>query len=130
MKTLQVGVVGLGARGQGLIGPVLLKMEDIQIAAVCDVYPDRVKNAADGIEKAGHPRPFETENYRDLADLSYRPATVIVSQRTSSIQHADKIVVLDRGRIVEEGTHEQLKNAGGIYQKIYETQSGSQEVTV
>jgi ABC-type multidrug transport system fused ATPase/permease subunit len=43
---------------------------------------------------------------------------------------ADKIIVLDRGRIVEEGTHEQLKTAGGIYQKIYETQSGSQEVTV
>ena len=42
MKKLQVGVVGLGARGQGLIGPVLLKMEDIQITAVCDVYPPRI----------------------------------------------------------------------------------------
>ena len=33
-----------------------------------------------------------------------------------------------RGRIVEEGTHEQLKQNGGIYQKIYEAQSGSREV--
>lgn len=82
MKKLQVGVVGLGARGQGLIGSVLLKMEDIQIAAVCDVYPDRVKNAADSIEKAGHPRPFETENYRDLADLSLDAVLVLTSWKT------------------------------------------------
>jgi len=43
---------------------------------------------------------------------------------------ADKIIVLERGRIAEEGTHEELKTNGGIYQKIYETQSGSVEVTV
>ena len=41
---------------------------------------------------------------------------------------ADKIIVLDHGRIVEEGTHEALKISGGIYQKIYETQSGAKEV--
>ena len=43
--------------------------------------------------------------------------------------HADKIIVLDGGRIAEEGTHDELKTAGGIYQKIYEAQSGIQEVT-
>ena len=40
---------------------------------------------------------------------------------------ADKILVLDRGRVAEEGTHEELKAAGGIYQKIYETQTGLRE---
>lgn len=82
MKTLQVGVVGLGARGQGLIEPVLLKMEDIQIAAVCDVYPDRVKNAADSIEKAGYPRPFETEDYRDFGNLPLDAVLVLTSWKT------------------------------------------------
>ena len=38
--------------------------------------------------------------------------------------------MLDRGRIVEEGTHDELKASGGIYQKIYETQSDSQEGAV
>ena len=59
-----------------------------------------------------------------------KSSVILISHRITTLSSADKIIVLDRGRIVEEGTHEQLKTAGGIYQKIYETQSGSQEVTV
>ena len=54
---------------------------------------------------------------------------ILISHRITTLSAADKIIVLDRGRIVEEGTHDQLKEAGGIYQKIYESQTGSQEVT-
>ena len=57
-----------------------------------------------------------------------KASVILISHRITTLSSADKIIVLDRGRIVEEGTHEQLKVAGGIYQKIYETQSGSQEV--
>ena len=46
----------------------------------------------------------------------------IVSQRASSIMHADKILVLDDGRIVGMGTHEELLENCGIYREIYETQ--------
>ena len=49
--------------------------------------------------------------------------------RITTLSSADKILVLDHGRIVEEGAHDELKTAGGIYQKIYETQSGCQEVS-
>ncbi len=59
-----------------------------------------------------------------------KSSVILISHRITTLSAADKIIVLDRGRIVEEGTHEQLKAAGGIYQKIYETQSGSQEVAV
>jgi len=55
---------------------------------------------------------------------------ILISHRITTLSAADKIIVLDRGSIVEEGTHEELKCGGGIYQKIYETQSGSQEVAV
>ena len=55
---------------------------------------------------------------------------ILISHRITTLSAADKIIVLDRGRIVEEGTHDELKQNGGIYQKIYETQSGSKEVTV
>ena len=58
-----------------------------------------------------------------------KASVILISHRITTLSAADKILVLDRGRIVEEGIHEQLKSAGGIYQKIYETQSGSQEVT-
>ena len=57
-----------------------------------------------------------------------KASVILISHRITTLSAADKILVLDRGRIVEEGTHEQLKAGGGIYQKIYETQSGSQEV--
>ena len=59
-----------------------------------------------------------------------KASVILISHRITTLSAADKIIVLDRGRIVEEGTHEQLKSGGGIYQKIYETQSGSQEVAV
>ena len=59
-----------------------------------------------------------------------KASVILISHRITTLSAADKIIVLDKGRIVEEGTHEQLKQSGGIYQKIYETQSGSKEVTV
>ena len=57
-----------------------------------------------------------------------KASVILISHRITTLSSADKIIVLDRGRIVEEGTHEQLKSAGGIYQKIYETQTGGREV--
>ena len=56
-----------------------------------------------------------------------KASVILISHRITTLSAADKIIVLDRGRIVEEGTHEALKGAGGIYQKIYETQSGAKE---
>lgn len=58
-----------------------------------------------------------------------KASVILISHRITTLSAADKILVLDRGRIAEEGTHEELKSAGGIYQKIYETQSGCKEVT-
>jgi len=63
-----------------------------------------------------------------IAQRFGKASVILISHRITTLSSADKIIVLDRGRIVEEGTHEQLKCAGGIYQKIYETQSGSREV--
>ena len=58
-----------------------------------------------------------------------KASVILISHRITTLSSADKIIVLDRGRLVEEGSHEQLKSAGGIYQKIYEAQSGAKEVT-
>ena len=55
-------------------------------------------------------------------------ATVIlISHRITTLSRADQILVLDKGRIAERGSHDELKSAGGIYQKIYEIQSGAGE---
>ena len=58
-----------------------------------------------------------------------KASVILISHRITTLSAADKIIVLDKGRIVEEGTHDQLKQNGGLYQKIYETQSGTGEVT-
>ena len=54
---------------------------------------------------------------------------ILISHRITTLSKADKILVLDKGRIVEQGSHEQLKNAGGIYQQICQIQSGAGEVS-
>ena len=56
-----------------------------------------------------------------------KASIILISHRITTLSAADQILVLDRGHIAEIGTHETLKSAGGIYQKIYETQTGSQE---
>lgn len=55
-------------------------------------------------------------------ELNNRPTVFIVSQRTASIQHADRIIVLDDGRAVDIGTHEELLSRCGIYREIHESQ--------
>lgn len=57
-----------------------------------------------------------------IKNLDYNPTVFIVSQRTASIQNADKILVLDDGKLVGIGTHEELLNNNSIYQEIYYSQ--------
>ncbi|GLC89171.1 ABC transporter ATP-binding protein [Lysinibacillus piscis] len=51
--------------------------------------------------------------------------TFIIAHRLSTIKNADRILVLDRGEIVERGTHEELLTYGGIYEKMYQMQVNS-----
>jgi ATP-binding cassette subfamily B multidrug efflux pump len=48
--------------------------------------------------------------------------TIIISHRISSVKHADRILVLDQGRLAESGSHEELISAEGIYRNMYESQ--------
>lgn len=59
---------------------------------------------------------------KSLQELDYKPTVFIVSQRTSSIQHADMILVLDDGKLVGKGTHEELVQNCDVYKEIYMSQ--------
>ncbi len=52
---------------------------------------------------------------------------ILISHRITTLSKCDQIIVLDRGRIVEKGTPDELSKAGGLYQRIYEIQSLSSE---
>ena len=52
---------------------------------------------------------------------------IIIAQRVSSVQDADRILVMDGGRIVESGTHEELLALNGIYREVNDSQTKSKE---
>jgi subfamily B ATP-binding cassette protein MsbA len=58
-----------------------------------------------------------------LARIVQGRTTVIVAHRLSTVRHVDRIVVLDRGKIVQSGTHDYLVSVPGLYQRLYALQS-------
>jgi len=65
---------------------------------------------------------------RSLFRISKDRTTIIIAHRLSTVRYADRIFVLDRGELVEEGTHEELVYFDGIYNQLWRVQSG--EMTV
>jgi subfamily B ATP-binding cassette protein MsbA len=57
-----------------------------------------------------------------LDELMVDRTTLCIAHRLSTIQHADLIVVMDQGRVVERGTHQELLERGGLYQRLHELQ--------
>ena len=57
-----------------------------------------------------------------LETLIQGRTTIVIAHRLSTVERADRIVVLDRGRIVESGTHASLLASGGLYARLYRTQ--------
>ncbi|WP_310992249.1 ABC transporter ATP-binding protein [Aequorivita marina] len=64
----------------------------------------------------------EEEILNNLQKISKDKTTLIVSHRISSAKHATKIIVLDEGEIIQQGTHNQLVNAEGYYKELYAKQ--------
>ena len=71
----------------------------------------------------------ETERliHRAMAEVVKGRTTFVIAHRLSTVRQADLILVLRDGKIVEQGTHQELLNQGGIYQEIYELQLRPQE---
>jgi ATP-binding cassette subfamily B protein len=71
----------------------------------------------------------KTENtiLNSLKEIMQERTTVIISHRVSSAKLADKILVLDDGVIVEQGTNESLLAQGGVYKELYDKQLQTEE---
>ncbi len=69
----------------------------------------------------------EEEILNNLKQVSENKTTLIVSHRVSSAKNADKIIVLENGEIIQEGTHEQLNNIEGYYKELYLNQLSEKE---
>lgn len=70
----------------------------------------------------------EEEILTNLKRHTENLTTLVISHRISSVQHADRIYVLDEGRVVEEGVHQELIKQGGVYAEIHRLQLISQQL--
>ncbi|MBZ0292853.1 MAG: ABC transporter ATP-binding protein/permease [Anaerolineae bacterium] len=72
---------------------------------------------------------METESrlQRELSKIMHNRTSFVVAQRISTVLSADKILVLDNGRLVAEGTHAELIHSSPVYRQIYESQLGAPE---
>lgn len=75
---------------------------------------------------------FETEHQFQSAigELIKNRTTLVITQRLSTIKYATQIIVMDKGEIVERGTHKELLEKGGLYRHLYETQLLEQEYPI
>lgn len=71
----------------------------------------------------------EEEILKSLREVMQNRTSIIISHRVSTVQGADEIVVLDNGKIIERGTHEQLIRRGGLYQHLYLKQQLEKKVS-
>jgi ATP-binding cassette subfamily B multidrug efflux pump len=67
----------------------------------------------------------ETKIQDALNSQLWQHTTLVVAQRISTVLMADKIIVIDQGRVAAEGTHQELMQSSPIYQEIYESQLGA-----
>jgi len=69
---------------------------------------------------------LDSESEAQVQEALYRlmkgRTTFVIAHRLSTVQHADRILVLDKGRIVEDGSHQELLEMGGLYSHLYELQ--------
>lgn len=70
----------------------------------------------------------EQQVQKALNNLMQDRTTIVIAHRLSTIRQASSIVVLDKGQIIETGTHDELLAMGGLYQKLYELQFSQEEI--
>jgi ATP-binding cassette, subfamily B, bacterial len=67
----------------------------------------------------------EFEVFQRFAELTAGKSALFISHRFSTVRMADRIVVLENGKIAEDGNHEELLNLGGRYAEMFEMQAAS-----
>lgn len=112
----------LGERGMGLSGG---QKQRIAIARAICLNPS-ILILDDATSAVDMETEFQIQ--KALKEVMKGRTTFIIAHRISSLKHADEIIVLEEGKIVERGVHEQLIHNNGPYQRIYDIQYKDQKI--
>ncbi len=82
-KNLNIGIIGLGCRGMGLLNSVIFKMKDINVLAVCDVYQDRIDDAKKQAKNHRRNPPDGYTDYKELLERKDIEAVIVASSWAS-----------------------------------------------
>ncbi|WP_233223448.1 ABC transporter ATP-binding protein [Amycolatopsis sp. CA-128772] len=103
-----------------------------RIGVARGIYRDAALLVADeptaALDARAEARVFDGLRSASLTGEGTR-TTILVTHRLANVRSADRIVVLEGGRIVEQGTHDQLQAAGGLYSELYEIQAAAYRET-
>lgn len=108
----------IGEKGVGLSGG---EKQRLSLARALAVKPDIL--LLDDITSALDMETEEKIN-ESIKKLNYKSTKVIIASKIVSVMNADKIYVLDKGKVIESGNHKELMNKKGYYYKLYELQKG------
>jgi ATP-binding cassette subfamily B protein len=61
---------------------------------------------------------------RSIERISRDRTTIVIAHRLSTVRHADRILVFEEGRVVEDGTHDRLVEEDGVYSRLWSVQTG------
>ena len=95
---IKIGMIGLGARGIGLLQPVFLQHPDVRIEAVCDVYQDRCESATKIIQENGQECPKITNNYKEILAMKEIDAVILCTSWDNHVKIA--IEAMEAGKYV------------------------------
>ncbi len=87
MKT-RIGVIGYGNRGSSITKCILTKMDDVEVVAVCDEYPDRAEKAAEDVHKKSGNTPFSTTNYKEVLTMKDIDAVYVATSWETHVEVA------------------------------------------
>lgn len=79
MRTIKVGIIGLGGRGQSLLTGVILHMDSVEVVGVCDLYEDRTEAGYQAVLERTGKAPVKSQQYQDILEIPGLDAVVVTT---------------------------------------------------